>query len=94
MAGRAGAGLLPNGGPVEHAPVVDGYVSRSKPAPKAFSDVLWVIVPAYSTEHPYRCVRWGEIHGKTLPAQGAECSIAMSAEGHPTVLWWAGEYTP
>ncbi len=78
-------------GPTEHPPVVDGCVSRNKPAPSSFTDPLWVIVPSYSIEAPYKCLQWGAIHGVTLPAQGAEVSVVMSLAGVPTVVWWAGE---
>lgn len=93
MAQRFGVSTINESGPTEHAPIVDGYVSRVKPAPKAFSEPLWVIVPEYSTDSPYKCSRWGAIHGKTLPAQGAACVVAMGSDGIPTVVWWAGEYT-
>jgi hypothetical protein len=93
MANQGGGNLINDAGPVEHPPVVDGYVSRNKPAPSAFSDSLWVIVPGGSTAAPYRCERWGAIHGATLPAQGADVSLSMSQAGIPTVLWWAGEWS-
>lgn len=93
MANQAGANLTNNAGPAEHPPVVNGYVSRSKPAPASFADPLWVIIPSYSTEAPYRCLQWGAIHGATLPAQGAAAVVLMDNEGVPTVAWWAGEWS-
>ncbi len=89
MAQRQGANLINNAGPREHPPVVDGYVSRTKPAPLAQNELLWVIVPSYSPEAPYQC-EWAPIHGSTLPAQGAGCKVNMSTAGIPTVVWWEG----
>lgn len=92
MANSVGMWMQSGAGPSEHPPVVDGYVSLNKPVPASFSDPLWVIVPSYSTEAPYRCVQWGAIHGAQLPAAGAACQVTMSPEGIPTVVWWSGEY--
>lgn len=93
MSGQGGAGLAGNPGRPEHPPVVEGYVSRSKPAPAAFSDPLWVIIPGYSTESPYPCTEWVACHGKTLPAQGARAVVTFGEEGVPTVVFWAGVYS-
>lgn len=93
MANQAGRGLTNNSGPNPHPPVVDGKLSWNRPAPGSFADPLWVIVPSYSVEAPYKCERWGAIHGATLPAQGAECTVVMSANEVPTVVWWDGEWS-
>jgi hypothetical protein len=93
MAQRFGVETINRSGPTPERPVVGGYVSRSREAPKSFSDPLWVIVPGYSTETPYKC-EWGTIHGKTLPAQGARVVVVFDDNEVPTVVFWAGEYTP
>jgi hypothetical protein len=92
MANEGGRNLINGAGPLEHPPVTAGYVSRSKPAPKAFSDPLWVILPSYSTDSPYRCMQWVAAKGKTLPAQGAAVTVLMDTDEVPTVVWFAGEY--
>lgn len=89
MAQRVGQHLSNGYEPTQHSPVVDGYVSRVRPAPASMSDPVWVIVPASSLDKSYRCA-WSPIHGQTLPAQGAAVKVAMSAEGVPTVVWWDG----
>ena len=93
MANQGGQGMINNAGPAEHPPIVDGYVSRNKPAPAAFGDPLWVIIPGGDTAAPYKCEQWVAAQGKTLPAQGAAVTVVMSLAGVPTVVWFAGEWS-
>lgn len=93
MSGQGGAGLGHDPGRPEHPPVVEGYVSRSQPAPAAFGDPLWVIIPAYSPDSPYLCAGWVECHGNTLPAQGARVVVTFGTEGVPTAVWWEGAHS-
>lgn len=93
MAQQFGKNLINRSDPVGEHPVLRGYVSTVRPAPKAFGEPLWVIIPEYSTEAPYKC-SWAEIHGKTLPAQGAQVVVVMDNEDVPTAVWWEGAYTP
>ena len=75
---------------VEQRTVVDGYVSTVQPAPKAFSDKLYVIVPEHSTTVPLGPCDWGAIHGTTLPVQGAACVVVFDEREVPVVVWWEG----
>jgi hypothetical protein len=93
MAQQFGVNTINRSDPTPERPVVGGYVSRSREAPKSFSDPLWVIVPGYSTETPYKC-EWAALHGKTLPAQGARVVVDIDDNDVPTAVFWSGEYTP
>lgn len=92
MAIRNGLNLANNSGYAEHPPIVDGYVSKFKPAPTSFGQPVWVVIPSYSIETPYLC-NWAAIRGGSMPPQGARCQVAMSNEGVPTVIWWEGPTT-
>lgn len=70
----------------------NGYVSTNRPAPAAFGDPLWVILPNFSLDVPFEC-KWGAIHGATLPAPRADVSVIFDAQGRPNVFWWEGEYS-
>ena len=75
---------------VQQPAVEDGYVSTVQPAPVAFTDKLYVIVPEHSTTVPLGPCEWGAIHGSTLPKQGARCQVAFGGEEIPRVVWWEG----
>ncbi len=92
MAQQFGVNMVKRSDPTPERPVVGGYVSRSREAPKSFTDPLWVIVPGYSTAAPYKC-EWGALHGATLPAQGAQVQVAFDDNEVPRVVWWEGERT-
>ena len=77
---------------VQQPAVEDGYVSTVQPAPTAFTDKLYVIVPEYSTTVPLGPCEWGAIHGSTLPAQGAAVQVAFGSGEIPIprIVWWEG----
>src|ERR1039458_5423996 len=75
---------------VQQPAVEDGYVSTVQPAPVAFTDKLYVIVPEHSTTVPLGPCEWGAIHGSALPKQGARCQVACGGEELPRVVWWEG----
>src|ERR1039458_6439746 len=75
---------------VQQPAVEDGYVSTVQPAPVAFTDKLYLIVPEHSTTVPLGPCEWGAIHGSTLPKQGARCQVAFGGEEIPRVVWWEG----
>lgn len=89
MAVRQGLNLVNNSGHPSHPPIVDGYVSKFKPAPTSFGQPVWVVIPSYSIDTPYLC-NWAALRGSAMPPQGARCQVAMSLEDVPTVIWWEG----
>lgn len=93
MAQRAGVNTINQSEPTPELSVLKGYVSRTREAPKAFSDPVWVVIPGYSTEAPLRCDEWGAIHGNTLPVQGTPVTIVIDDDDIPTVVGWKGEHS-
>ena len=71
-------------------PIVLGVVSRSRPAPGAFTDDLFVVLPDVGEDYAYGPCKWGAIHGTTLPAQGASAVLAFDQNDVPYVVWWDG----
>jgi len=71
--------------------IVDGHVSTVKPAPKAFTDLLWVVVPEMDPHVPLGPCQWGAIHGTALPARGAAVQVGFGEGDIPRVLWWEGK---
>lgn len=73
--------------------LVSGYVSTSRPAPAAFGDPAYVVVPEFSLDYSYGPCKWGEIHGASLPQQGADVLLAFDHRGTPIVVWWDGPHS-
>jgi hypothetical protein len=78
--------------PIQQPPVVVGYVSTSRPAPKSFDDPVFVLVTNHSAEHVYGPLDWPAIHGQTMPAQGSPIWLAFDDNGTPLVVWWKALY--
>ena len=76
--------------PIPQRQLVSGYVSRSRPAPATFTDPLYVIAPGYSLDFALGPCKWAALHGRTLPAQGAQALVAFDDQGVPVVVWWDG----
>lgn len=72
------------------APLVSGYVSKSKAAPTAFGGSLYVILPTLSTTFNYGPCKWGALQGATLPVQGTSVLVAFDSANTPFVVWWDG----
>jgi len=88
--------LTGSGSPQPQRQVVAGYVSTNKPAPSAFGDPLYVVLPSFNTGAYYGPCKWGAAEGSTLPAQGAEVLVCFDDSGVPVVVWWEGspEFAP
>jgi hypothetical protein len=85
---------LRTGGPTHsQRTFVFGHVSRKKAAPSAFDDDLFVILPGLSPDYNYGPCKWGELHGNSLPEQGAEVAVAFDDRGVPIVVWWDGPHS-
>lgn len=72
--------------------LVLGYVSKSKPAPATFTDSLYVVLPDFSADHS-QPVKWAQVHGTRLPAQGAAVLVAWDDTRQPYAVWWEGPAT-
>jgi hypothetical protein len=93
------------GDPTELEAVLRGYVSgavgpsgslltapSANVVPGSEENLLWVIVPGYSTVRPFGPCEWTPLWGKTLPAQFAKVVLMVDNERIPTVVWWSGVY--
>lgn len=85
--------MVRDAGPIEERTVVGGFVAPSRPAPAAFTDELWVILPEYSLDALIGPCEWGAIHGTSLPAAGAAVDVVFDDRNIPVVVWWEGVYT-
>ena len=85
--------LLPHGGrsprPLQ---VLYAQVSTLQPAPAAFTDPLFVVLP-YDPDHALRMNGWPVIHGQTLPALGADVTVVVDDQHNHRVVWWDGVYS-
>jgi hypothetical protein len=61
------------------------------PVANSRENLLWVVVPEYSTVRPIGPCAWNADHGTNLPAQFAPCVIGFDNEELPTVLWWQAD---
>lgn len=73
--------------------LVLGRVSKSKAAPTSGDDLLYVVLPDFSTDHS-EPARWTPIPGWSLPAQDAEVLVGFDDTREPYALWWSGQPAP
>jgi hypothetical protein len=70
--------------------VVYGYVSLQKPAPAAFSDPLYVVIPSHDAERSIEFAggAWPQDHGAQVPQPGAAVIVGYDERGVPACLAW------
>ncbi len=86
--------LLRGAGPPQEPIAVYGHVSYGQPAPAGYDDVLYVVLPDFSSDINFVCEHWPKIHGATFPAAGADVLVVADNQGNRRCVWWAGMFTP
>ncbi len=66
------------------------YAEVTTPAPTAFSDPLWIILPDWATDWPIQILHWPACHGNALPLPGAAALLIDDSRGVRRCVWWDG----
>ena len=65
-----------------------GRISTSQPAPTSFASPLHVVIPQWDPDYFWTLTTWPQLHGSSLPAQGAPCLLARDDQrGLWCVAW-------
>lgn len=68
--------------------LINGIVSTAKPAPVAFTSPLYVTIPQWRPDYFYELTIWPQLHGSTLPVQGATVLLAYDDQRQLWCLSW------
>ena len=74
--------------------IVSGYVSLNQPAPSAFTDSLFVVIPSLNSERSkeFAGMTWPRSQGDALPTAGTEVTLGYNERRQWRVLAWGGQY--
>lgn len=70
-----------------------GELSTVRPAPRQFTDPMFVIIPEWNPDLVFTVSSWPALYGATLPSAGAECLLEFDDQSNLRVTWWNGVYT-
>lgn len=69
--------------------VVSAYISVEKPAPATADDPAYVVIPSHNPNGS-TALKWPQLHGITLPSQGAAALVLYDEQNAPNLVWWDG----